>query len=298
MPVSLLLCLSLLAALIASIARKSYTNRNRAGALGVFSFNFATHLVITVIFLLWGGFRLPSLFTLWLGLAFGLITSLQGVAFLAALGCGPMSYTTVIVSFSTLISALSGALFFDERLSFLQGVGILLMLCSFILAAKKETSGAKTSKKWLILCFVAFLLTGAIGVLQKIHQSSPFKEEANEFLILAFLFSSCFSLVLSLWTYAKKKSPRQERHARGAWRHLLFIVSLCAADAAGAAVNNKLNLSLSGVIDSAVFFPIVNGGSLLLSMLAALLLFKERPTRRQWLGIAAGVLAVLLLCIP
>lgn len=146
MPVSLLLCLSLLAALIASIARKSYTNRNRAGALGVFSFNFATHLVITVIFLLWGGFRLPSLFTLWLGLAFGLITSLQGVAFLAALGCGPMSYTTVIVSFSTLISALSGALFFDERLSFLQGVGILLMLCSFILAAKKETSGAKTSK--------------------------------------------------------------------------------------------------------------------------------------------------------
>ena len=130
--------------------------------------------------------------------------------------------------------------------------------------------------------------------MQKIHQSSLFKGEINEFLILAFLLSSCFSLVLSLWIYAKRGKSQQERTTKKDRQRLLFIVPLCAV---GVAVNNKLNLSLSGVIDSAVFFPIVNGGSLLLSVLAAFVLFKERPTQRQWLGIAMGTLAVILLCI-
>ena len=53
-----------------------------------------------------------------------------------------MSYTSVIISFSTLISALSGVLFFDESLGWAQIVGIVLMLVSFILAAKSD-SGEK-----------------------------------------------------------------------------------------------------------------------------------------------------------
>ena len=48
------------------------------------------------------------------------------------------------------------------------------------------------------------------------------------------------------------------------------------------AVNHKLNLYLSGVMDSAVFFPIVNGGGLVLTTLLAVPLFRERLAGRQW----------------
>ena len=60
---------------------------------------------------------------------------------------------------------------------------------------------------------------------------------------------------------------------------------------------NKLNLYLSGVMESAVFFPIVNGGSLLLAVLAALLLYRETLPGRKWAGLAVGIAGIFLLCI-
>ena len=59
------------------------------------------------------------------------------------------------------------------------------------------------------------------------------------------------------------------------------------------ALNSKWNLYLSGVMDSAVFFPIVNGG-MVLSALAAVLFFRERPAKLRRLGIAS----VIFLCDP
>ena len=67
-----------------------------------------------------------------------------------------MSYTAVIISFSTLISALSGVAFFGESLGWVQGVGIAMMLGSFVLAIKKEKDEKKANFKWLALCLFAF----------------------------------------------------------------------------------------------------------------------------------------------
>ena len=64
------------------------------------------------------------------------------------------------------------------------------------------------------------------------------------------------------------------------------------------AVNHKLNLYLSGVMDSAVFFPIVNGGGLVLTTLLAVTLFRERLDGRQWVGLILGIVSVVLVCNP
>lgn len=64
------------------------------------------------------------------------------------------------------------------------------------------------------------------------------------------------------------------------------------------AVNNKFNLYLSGVMDSAVFFPVVNGGGLVLTTLAAVLLFKEKLSKKQWIGVVLGIASVVFLCDP
>ena len=64
------------------------------------------------------------------------------------------------------------------------------------------------------------------------------------------------------------------------------------------ALNNRLNLLLSGLLDSSVMFPVVNGGGLILTTLSATLLFRERLSGKQWIGMAIGTLAVILLCNP
>ena len=70
------------------------------------------------------------------------------------------------------------------------------------------------------------------------------------------------------------------------------------ASGACVAVNNKFNLYLSGVMDSAVFFHIVNGGGLVLTTLAAVLLFKEKLSTKQWIGVVLGIASVVFLCNP
>ena len=140
----ILLCISMLARLAGEAFRKKYTLHTSGNMASMFVFNAISSLVAAVVLLLWG-VSAPSAFTLWLGILFGIITALQALALLWALQIGPMSYTSVIGSFSTLVTAVSGVLFFDESITVLQAVGIAIMLCSFVFATEKDKDKKKSS---------------------------------------------------------------------------------------------------------------------------------------------------------
>ena len=279
--------------LVARIFKKLYTNRD-SRLSGSFAYTAVGCLVAAAVLFAWGGFGKASLFTVLLGVLFGAVTALQGVTNMAALQVGPLSYTTVIISFSTLISALSGVLFFGESIGLWQIIGMVLMLASFALANGGENGGKRANLRWLLLCVVAFLATGAIGVMQKIHQSSAFKEELNAFLVIAFAVSAFLSGVVALLLRKKESGSEENRNDRGGMM-LLFLLMLVSGVCVAA--NNKLNLYLSGVIDSVIFFPIVNGGGLILTTLASLIIFKECLRGKQWIGILLGIASVLCLCV-
>ena len=295
MSIPMTLVLSMAAALAVNVCKKYFTSTLSGGISGSLVFNAVSGLTAALILLLWGGFGTPSGYTVCLGVIFGAITTLQGIANLSALQCGPMSYTMVISSFSTLISALSGVAFFGETLGWAQIVGMLLMLVSFVFAVKTDAKEKKANAKWLLLCLITFISTGGIGVMQKIHQSSEHREELNAFLVIAFLVSAVLCGIFTLlWKVREMKTDRKNTRAAHPWLPLAIML----ISGAGVAVNNKFNLYLSGVMDSAVFFPIVNGGGLVLATLAALLLFRERLTKRQWMGVAFGIASVIFLCNP
>jgi len=299
MGITVTLILSLAAALGGSIAKKYYTDKQPTGLSGGFVFNAVSCLTAATVLLCWGGFGSTSSFTVVLGIIFGAITALQGITNIAALQIGPMSYTSVIISFSTLISALSGVMFFGESLGWSQVIGIVLMLISFVLAAKSGGEEKKATVKWLSLCLIAFAATGAIGIMQKVHQSSEHKSELNAFLMIAFISSAILCSILAV--FLKKRESMSERTERkDTWQKKQFFILLTIMIAGGAciAANNKFNLYLSGVMDSAVFFPIVNGGGLVLTALAAVLLFKEKLSNKQWIGVVFGILSVVFLCNP
>ncbi len=281
----------MLACLAGGVFRKIYTLHTSGNMASIFLFNAVSSIVAAGVLLLWG-VSVPSAFTIWLGILFGVVTALQALAYLWALQIGPMSYTAVIGSFSTLVTAVSGVLFFDEGITVLQAIGIAIMLCSFIFAAEKDKDKKKSSFLWLLLATVNFLSIGCIGIMQKVHQSSSHRDELNVFLVIAFVTSGLLSFFLAVLFGKRDKKPN------GAPRYYTFLVLCMVAAGVGAALNNKFNLYLSGVIDSAIFFPVVNGGGLVLSTLAAVVFFKERLSKKQWIGILLGIAAVLMLCTP
>ena len=104
-PVPITLIISMSFALLGSIAKKYYIRSEGGGLKNVFLYNGVGCIVSAAILFLWGGIGSVSLFTLLLGILFGIITSLQAVLNLKALEIGPLSYTTVIISCSTLSSS-------------------------------------------------------------------------------------------------------------------------------------------------------------------------------------------------
>ena len=299
MGITVTLILSLAAALVGSITKKYYTDKEPTGLSGDFVFNAVGCLTAAVILLCWGGFGTASVFTIVLGVVFGAVTALQGITNIAALQVGPMSYTSVIISFSTLISALSGVMFFDESLGWAQIAGIVLMLASFVLAAKSDGDEKKANLKWLFLCLIAFVATGGIGVMQKVHQSSEYLSELNAFLIIAFISSAVLcSIFAALLKRRESRFADAKEKGNKSKKRFWLLLGIMIASGACVAVNNKFNLYLSGVMDSAVFFPIVNGGGLVLTTLAAVLLFKEKLSKKQWIGVVLGIASVVFLCNP
>lgn len=292
------LILSLAAALNGSIAKKYYTDKAPAGLSGVFVFNAVSSLIAAVILLCWGGFGTLSVFTIVLGVAFGAVTALQGITNISALQVGPMSYTSVIISFSTLISALSGVTFFGEKLGWAQIVGIVLMLASFVLATKSDGDEKKANLKWLFLCVIAFVATGGIGVMQKVHQSSSYKDELSAFLIVAFISSAVICAIFATLIKRREKKYVDEKEKGKSKKQGWLMLAIMIVSGVCVAVNNKFNLYLSGVMDSAVFFPIVNGGGLVLATLSAVILFKEKLSTKQWIGVVLGIASVVFLCNP
>ena len=299
-PIPLTLALSLSAVLGGNIAKKRYSDKHLASVSDGFIYNAIGCITAALILLCWGGFGNASTFTILLGLLFGAVTSLQGITNITALQVGPMSYTSVIISFSTLISALSGLFFFGESLGWAQIVGIVLMLISFVLATEKENGEQKkVNLKWFLLCIAAFFATGGIGVMQKVHQSSQYASELNAFLIIAFIssafFGMIFAIILKMRNNSAKSNQEESTYNK---KHLPAMLLLMLISGICIAVNNKFNLYLSGVMDSAVFFPIANGGNLVLTTLAAVVIFREKLSIKQWIGIVFGIVSVVFLCNP
>ena len=73
-----------------------------------------------------------SLFTWCIGILFGLVTGLYTIVHMKALDSGPLAYTAVIISLSTLIPTFSGAVFWNEKVFPIQFLGIFFMIICFV----------------------------------------------------------------------------------------------------------------------------------------------------------------------
>lgn len=288
-----LFILSLAACVAGGFFKKDILNRCGSGKARHQLYNCLTSLVAVITLLMMAVPAKMSWFTFGLGIVFGVVTAVQGLALLRALDIGPLSYTTVIVNLSTLIPALSGALIWNERISVVQIVGIVALMVCFVLSTEAKGEQKSKGMKWLAWTLVAFVCTGAIGVMQKWHQSTVYSDELDGFLVVTLGTSTLFSGA-ALGILALQRQMEKEVRAYFAWWPLIAMIlaGVCIA------LCNKLNLHLAGVMDSAFFYPAMNGGTLIATTVGACILFRERLTKRQWIGVGVGISAVILLSNP
>ena len=152
LPVPLLLVITIAANLAANVTKKQYGSPACGGKDSAYIYSAVTSAICAVLMVAFAGFRISmSWYTLVLGLLYGVCTMLATVLLTKAMTIGPMSYSMVINSASTVITALSGFFFWNESLGALKIAGLVLMAGCFVFSVKKDDSGKRASLLWLVI---------------------------------------------------------------------------------------------------------------------------------------------------
>ena len=233
-----------------------------------------------------------STFSIVLSIFFGVSVAITQIMQSKAMGNGPASLVSLVYSCGFLVPIFYGLIFWNEGVSIYQWLGILLLVVALcLIVCKGEKSGKLFA--WLPFAALAMLGSGANAIFQKTHQYSDFADELQFFLVYSLFFSSLFTGIVAL--VIRKREENEPDLSKKQRIIKKLIVPLCLGVCVG--LLNFLNLSLSGRLPSVILFPIYNIGSMLLSSLISALIYKDKPTKRQGIGFAIGIVAILIVGI-
>lgn len=273
--------------LLATVAQSACTKQYHRVATGAALFNICKAAAACLLFaLLCIGsftFHLP---TLWYGLLYGCLMCLSMYAGFRALGLGPMSLTSLIVSFSVLLPLLYGLFFCHEEFGPLKIGGLAALVVALIFAnlGKKNGNQKETNyPKWLLYTMLTFLSNGMASILQKQHQLDYPGLYLSEFMLYAMLVCVLVFGVAALCSIRPRDYPTLRGKRYG------LLSGVC-----GGLVNYG-TLALSGMENASVLFPALSAGTILLSLLCGTLLFGERLRWPHYLALVAGTAAIVLL---
>ena len=228
-------------------------------------------------------FEKASLYSILLGVLFGIMTFVGRRFWILAMAEGPMHITILVTTASMLIPTLSGVLFFGEDFSAFKLIAVVFLIV-FLYLASATKSGGGVNGKWFLFCGLSFLGTGLVGVLQKVHQSSPHSGEFYSFLASAFLISVMITFLLN----RPRNGEKEKMPSRMYWFALVSGICVFAMYA--------INTKLSGVLPSQLFFPLINGSNVIFSSVVAVVIFKERLSAKQIVGMIGGMLSLVAIC--
>ncbi len=283
----ILLAVSVMSQVLRNCIYNTVGKKASKNTVFVFQFNSVMYILCTVVFAMLAITNPLSWFTIALGIGYGILTVLTDVYTIKALSSGPMYLTVLITTSSMLIPTIFGMMLANETPSILKIVSILLLIGFIYLSGEKDTDGV-VSKKWIFNCSVCFVTAGMIGVLQKLHQLSEWKGELNGFLATAFVSALICAVIVT------KKNAKETSEKMVFTRKHYVIALLCGVCVFAM---NLINLKLSGLIPSQIFFPLVNGGSIILSSVSSILIFKEKLAMRQIIGLCGGIVSLILICV-
>ena len=284
----ILMAISIIFASMQSVILKKFGNKTIKNVGDLFFFNGAVSVVWTAVMLIWfvsSGMKISGG-----SIIFGLIYGVILCAFLyfktASLAEGSVSITTLIGSAAFIPATIFGIFYANETVSVYQIIGMVVMLLAIAICVNVKTAKERPTLKWALYCTLFFIAGSALGAFFKVFGKSNVFSEINGMMLYASMFSSMLFFLTGLLINKHKKLPTPTI----AKKSLSYIVGSGLAGC----LYVRINLSLSAVINSAIFFPVTNGSIVMITTIAGYLLFKEKLTKMQRRGILLGIVAIIL----
>lgn len=280
---ALLLISIILGITMQDVTKKIYNKKSTAP--GVYFFVSLSAVAAAIFFVCSSGslnFNFPIVPY---SIAFSVAYTVSVVGSVIALSCGPLSLTSLIVSFSLMLPTLYGLIFLKDPISIGLFPGLVLLVVSLILINKRE-KGVRINVKWVISVIFAFLGNGFCTIFQKMQQVRFDGNFKNEFMIIALAVTTLATLSMSL---LKERGDIKKQTLP------CYLLGIACGVMNGA--SNLLVMILSGLMPVSLMFPIISAGGIVVTFIISTVIYKEKLSRLQLVGFFLGTASVVLLNI-
>ena len=283
--INLLSLLTIVFCLTLQNTTKKLCEKNITRGAMVFSAGSTFFALLVFLIPVIGNFQFNST-TIGYSLLFALFYSMGVVFSFLAILDGPLSITSLVISFSLIIPTFYGLFALKEPSSLSLYIGILC-LCVSLCLVNIEQKGEKKrlTFRWAVYTALAFLGNGSCSTVQKIQIVSQNGEFKNEFMVISLIISF---LVIMFFAIIKERKTMAINLKKG-----LLFYGLCGI--ANGVVNLLVIFLSNGRLASAILFPFVSAGSMIFTFIISIMFFKEKLSRIQWLGFFGGVLSIVFL---
>jgi drug/metabolite transporter (DMT)-like permease len=195
-----------------------------------------------------------------------------------------IAISTVANKMSVIIPVIFAFIVFKDSISALKITGILLALIGVYLTS---TSGKKLAfdKKYLWIIIIIFIGQGIADCIFNYAQHYHVDEnDAKIFISSMFVAASLTGLAMLIPKYIKRQSRFEVKNI--GWGIALGVPNFLT-------VFYFFRSLESGFMEASQVYPILNMGVIVLSAITAFLLFKEKLSLSNWLGIGISIIAIV-----
>ena len=197
-----------------------------------------------------------------------------------------VTVTSLSSKLSVVLPTLAGVVLFSEKLNFVATMGIVLALVALVLVVGgKNTTNKELKINWLLPVLI-FFGTGTGDILMKLTEQQNTSDDMGFMIAFIYFIAMLFGFLVVAFDLIRGKSKWQWRSAIGGITLgvINFFSTFC--------VYNAMRC-----FDNVVLFPIYNIGVVCLTALTGWLLFKEKLTWKNYLGLAIAIIAVILITL-
>ncbi|WP_370408886.1 EamA family transporter [Tenacibaculum dicentrarchi] len=211
-----------------------------------------------------------------------------------------LAVASVAGKMSVTIPIIFGVFLYDESIGFIKIIGVLLALTSVYLASAKSDT-ASVNLKDLKYPILLFLGSGCIDTLLKYMEISYVSKSAIPMFLAtifgcAFIFG-CFFMALqvlksSILDKKIKSIQRKQEEGKQILKNIIAGIVLGIPNYYSMAFLIKA-LKTEG-LESSTLFTINNVSVVILTTIFALVFFKEKLVKKNWIGIGLAVISILV----
>lgn len=278
---------------------KAYQKRYGAGIVASLTFTSLSGLLTALLFFCVNGFSLHvTPISLLYGCGIAVLCLTYNLIGFRIFTMGSLSiYTLFLMLGGMILPYFYGVLALNEPVTVARIMGLVILILSllFPLLDARENGGSGKTKllPFFSLCVLVFFLNGGVSILSKAHQTTTYPTVGTtDFVILTNGINGILSaLSLGIVTLCKRRAkPIPAVPPTKRW----LVLMLALAGAACNGISYFLQLIGAAHIDASMLYPLVTGGSVVLSALAGALFFHEIPRKWSRVGLIVTFCATLL----